>query len=205
MDGWPFVVPAAALSVLAGVFLGRAAALPFLVLAGWVAWFFRDPERTVPEDAKAVVAPADGRVIDVRKVPYPRLLEGEATRVSIFMSVFNVHVNRAPFDGTVREVDYHPGKFFAAYAEKASLENEQSGVVIDTPKGSPILFVQIAGWVARRVVNRLNARERVARGERFGLIRFGSRCDIYLPANVDVWAEVGQKTKAGESVIGVFR
>jgi len=205
LDGWPFVGGAATLTLLGGWLGGW----PWAVVPGlatfFTAWFFRDPERSLPSEPGGIVSPADGRVIDVRRVPYPRLLPGEATRVSIFMSVFNVHVNRVPYAGRVRQVHSNPGKFFAAFAEKASLENEQTAVCVDTDRGVPLLFVQIAGLIARRIVCRLAPAERVQTGERFGLIRFGSRTDIYLPDDVEIRVKVGDRVSGGASVIGVFR
>lgn len=205
MDGFPFVGVPLVLGAGLAFSVGVPWAIPVLVLAVFAAWFFRDPDRAAPADSRAIVSPADGKVIDVRRAVYPRLLKGEATRVSIFMSVFNVHVNRIPFGGTVREVYRNAGRYFAAYAEKASLENEQATVVLDTDRGIPILFVQIAGVIARRIVCRLEAGDRVERGERFGLIRFGSRCDVYLPDSVDVKVRSGDIVVGGETILGVFQ
>ena len=194
------------LTILAFRFFGAWGGFPFLVIAAWTAWFFRDPHRKDPSDASAVVALADGIILGVTNaVPYPRFLPGQAQRVSIFMSVFNVHVNRIPFSGCVRDVNYNPGKFFAAFAEKASLENEQTAVHLETDGGVKIVFVQIAGLIARRIVCRLAQGDRVRRGERFGLIRFGSRCDLYLPDSVEICVKKGDRVYAGESVIGRFQ
>ncbi|HLG20800.1 MAG TPA: phosphatidylserine decarboxylase family protein [Bdellovibrionota bacterium] len=205
VDGLPFVGVGVLLTILGVLILGKWAGLPLGLLTLWTIWFFRDPERTVPSDPNLVVSPADGKVIDVRRTSYPRLLAGEATRVSVFMSVFNVHVNRSPCSGRVRSVQYNPGKYLAAFAEKASLDNEQCAILIDTDRGLPVMFVQIAGLIARRIVCRLAPGESVNRGERFGLIRFGSRCDIYLPDGADVLVRVGDKVHGGSGVIGRFR
>lgn len=205
MDGLPFASVGLILSAITGIFLNPWIALPFALFAGFTLWFFRDPERSISTDPRAIVSPADGRILEVRRVPYPRILSGEAQRVSIFMSPLNVHVNRIPFAGTVRHVEYNPGKFLAAYAEKASLENEQTAVVIETERGDSLMFVQIAGMIARRIICRVQTGERVSRGERYGLIRFGSRCDFYLPDNVDVLVKAGDRVAGARTVIGVFR
>lgn len=203
-DGLPFVGAAVAIALTLGWAAGAAASLPAWLLAAFVAWFFRDPDRVPPADPRAIVSPADGKVIGVDRVPYPRLLTGEATRVSIFMSVFDVHVNRIPFDGTVRQVHRNPGTYFAAWAEKASLRNEQTAVLLDTGGGAPLLFVQIAGWVARRIVCRVAEGEKVGRGERYGLIRFGSRADVYFPSSARVLVRPGERVRGGETALGVF-
>jgi len=201
-DGLPFVGIALLLTLCVGAWFGFWFAFPLAGLSLFIAWFFRDPERTLPEDPRALVSPADGKIIDIRRVPYPRLLSGEATRVSIFMSVVNVHVNRIPFGGKIRQVHYNPGKFLAAFSEKSSLENEQTAIVIDTDRGFPLMLVQIAGLIARRIVCRVSPGESVECGEKYGLIRFGSRADLYLPENVEVTVRVGETVKGGSSVLG---
>ncbi len=205
VDGLPFIFMGVSLTVAVYYFFGPITAVPLSILTGLVVWFFRDPERQIPQDERVLLSPADGKVIDIRRVRYPRLLEGEATKVSIFMSVLNVHVNRIPFGGIIRQVQRNPGKFFVAHAEKASLDNEQVAVVLDTYRGAPLMFVQIAGMLARRIVCRLKVGERVDRGERFGLIRFGSRCDIYLPDAVEAQVKLGENVTGGETVIGKFK
>jgi phosphatidylserine decarboxylase len=205
LDGLPFVAAAWVVTGLAHAFGGPWVASAFGLLAFFVTWFFRDPERTATGGPRAVLSPADGRIIDVRRVPYPRLLSGEATRISIFMSVFNVHVNRIPCSGVVRAVHYNPGKFRVASVEKASLENEQAAVVVDTDTGPPVMFVQIAGLIARRIVCHLSPGERVERGGRFGLIRFGSRCDVYLPEGAEPRVRPGETAHAGETVLGELK
>ena len=203
-DGLPFITIAVLATIFVSALWGYWGA-PLALISVWMVWFFRDPARTIPSDPSAVVSPADGKVIAICRVPYPRLLNGEATRVSIFMNVFNVHVNRVPFSGVVRNLSYNPGRFMVASHDKASLDNEQMAVVVDTPKGGPILFVQIAGLVARRIVCRLREGESVERGLRFGLIRFGSRCDVYLPDSVEVSVGVGDRSIAGQTVLGRFK
>lgn len=202
MDGYPFVAIGLALTAIGAVFGGWLWGIPLGILSVWVIWFFRDPERVPPENPKAIVSPADGKIIDIREVDFPRLAEGPAVRISIFMSVFNVHVNRIPCQGTVRGLHYNPGKYFAAYAEKASMLNEQHAVWLEAEGGKSVVLVQIAGLIARRIINRLSVNEWVERGSRFGLIRFGSRCDLYLPRGTKITTALGEKVKAGASVLG---
>jgi phosphatidylserine decarboxylase len=175
-------------------------ALALTVVALWVAYFFRDPERGGDRGAGIVIAPADGKVVMVTEVDEPAFLHGRATRVSIFMNIFNVHVNRYPVSGTVRFVHYNPGKFLNAAAEKSSLENEQMSVGIESGR-SRVLVRQIAGLIARRVVTYSREGEQVEQGDRMGLIRFGSRVDVFVPPNANVTVNVGQLTFAGVTVV----
>ena len=174
----------------------------------WVAAFFRDPVRTTPADPKLVVAPADGLVTMIKQVTAPLELAGEGglsgeyTRVSIFMSVFDVHINRSPVSGTVRRIGYVPGKFLNADLDKASEDNERQHFLVERGDGIVIGFTQIAGLVARRIVAFVKEGDRVEAGERIGLIRFGSRVDVYLPAGTGSLVLLGQRTIAGETVIG---
>lgn len=186
---------------------------PLLVLAGGVFAFFRDPERVVPQGDNLIVAPADGLVTMIVQVPPPIELQGAdasggaglgtapVTRISIFMSVFDVHINRAPVGGTVRRVIYIPGKFLNADLDKASEENERQHLLIERPGGQTIGFTQIAGLVARRIVPFVKPGDIIAAGQRIGLIRFGSRVDVYLPAGTDAKVLLGQKTIAGETIL----
>ena len=175
-----------------------AAAMSFVAV--WVAYFFRDPERTGERGEQVVIAPADGRVVMITDVDEPTFLHGRALRISIFMNVFNVHVNRYPVSGTVRFVHYNPGKFLNAGTDKSSLENEQMSVGIEAG-ATRVLVRQIAGLVARRIVTYSREGERVDQGERLGIIRFGSRVDVFLPTSATAVVEVGQVTMAGASVI----
>jgi phosphatidylserine decarboxylase len=175
-------------------------AIVLLVLTLWVAYFFRDPERAGERGERVVVAPADGKVVMVTEVDEPTFLRGRATRISIFMNVFNVHVNRYPVGGVVRYVHRNPGKFLNAAAERASLENEQASVGIEAG-GHRVLVRQIAGLVARRIHTYSREGERVEQGERMGLIRFGSRVDVFVPTTADVRVKVGESTVAGVTVI----
>src|SRR5256885_836796 len=155
----------------------------------FTAWFFRNPVRTVPQASNLVVSPGDGRVLAVVEEDEPRFLKDRAIRVSIFLSPLNVHINRTPCEGTVTSVAHFSGKFMVASRPGATLENEQTAVLIETDKGQRVLCVQVAGYVARRIVTWLKPGERVARGERYGLIRFGSRVGVYLPGSTE--GEVG--------------
>ncbi|MBK8249186.1 MAG: phosphatidylserine decarboxylase family protein [Gemmatimonadetes bacterium] len=179
-------------------------AFVFTLLTLWVIYFFRDPERTGPRGDDLVIAPADGRVIQVSEVDEPAFLHGRAIRVSIFMNVFNVHVNRYPITGTVRYVHYNPGKFLNAAVDKASLENEQMSVGIEHPRGR-LLVRQIAGLIARRIVTYSREGDAVEQAEKLGLIRFGSRVDVFLPPGTDITVKVGEHTTAGTSVIARLR
>ena len=170
------------------------------IIALWVAYFFRDPERTGERSDDVVIAPADGKVVLIEDVDEPAFMGGRAHRVSIFMNVFNVHVNRYPVSGTVKYVQYSPGKFLNAAAEKSSTENEQMSVGIETARGR-VLTRQIAGLIARRIVTYSKVGETVAQGDRMGLIRFGSRVDIFLPMNAVVRAKIGDLPVAGSTVI----
>jgi len=172
----------------------------------WVATFFRDPIRTTPTDPKLIVAPADGLVTMITRVPAPPELAGELsgefTRVSIFMSVFDVHINRSPIAGTIRRIAYIPGKFLNADLDKASEDNERQHFLVEREDGVTIAFTQIAGLVARRIMAFVAEGDRVAAGERIGLIRFGSRVDVFLPAGTGSQILLGQRAIAGETILG---
>jgi phosphatidylserine decarboxylase len=170
------------------------------IVALWVAYFFRDPERTGPRGDAVVIAPADGKVVLISDVDEPSFMGGRARRVSIFMNVFNVHVNRYPVTGTVRYVHYNPGKFLNAAVEKSSLENEQMSVGIETARGR-VLVRQIAGLIARRIVTYSKEGEQVEQGQRMGLIRFGSRVDVFLPTSAQLRVKIGDMTLAGSTTI----
>ena len=170
------------------------------LLALWVAYFFRDPERTGARGDRVVIAPADGKVVLIQEVDEPSFMGGRARRVSIFMNVFNVHVNRYPVSGTVAYVHYNPGKFLNAAVEKASLENEQSSVGIETAHGK-VLVRQIAGLIARRIVTYSTMGEHVDQAQRMGLIRFGSRVDLFLPLDAEVKVKIGDAPIAGTTVV----
>ncbi len=177
----------------------------FSAVTVFVCSFFRDPDREVPQDANCLVSPADGKVIIVEKLPSCEYLPEPCVKISIFMNVFNVHVNRMPFDGIVEKVIYSPGKFINASFDKASIHNERNALLIKTEANSRFVVVQIAGLIARRIVNCVKEGERLKKGDRYGMIQFGSRLDLYLPEDFDVAVEVGEKTKAGSTIIGYMQ
>jgi len=170
----------------------------------FIAWFFRNPERTAPDIKGAVLAPADGKIIKVESVEDSPHYPERCNKISIFMSMFNVHVNRIPFSGTISGVRYNPGRFFSANLDKASLDNEYNAITLSTDRGKRICFVQIAGLIARRIICDLKPGDRVTKGDRFGMICFGSRLDIYLPERTRVQVENGQKVRAGTTVLGMI-
>ena len=205
--GWPFIAIFAVASLLLGL-LAEPLGWIGVILTAWCAYFFRDPDRVTPARSGLLISPADGRVSAIEPASPPAELEMDErprTRVSIFMNVFNVHVNRAPADGTVTKVAYHKGKFFNAELDKASEHNERMSLHLQTDEGPDIAVVQIAGLIARRILCYLSGGETVRAGERFGLIRFGSRVDVYLPHDVAPLVSIGQLAIAGETVIADLR
>ena len=206
-EGIPFLAGALALAAVLSLVWPRTipAAIFGVLLAVFVGWFFRNPDRSPPSLPGAVLSPADGRIVYAGENPPGRYFGEPGKRVSVFMSILDVHVNRAPVSGRVVSVQYHPGKFLAANVEKASLANEQNGVLLETPDGHRIAYVQIAGFIARRVVCDVGPGDSVRAGQRVGLIRFGSRVDILLPAAASLSVRVGDRVKAGESVVGVVQ
>jgi phosphatidylserine decarboxylase len=204
--GWPFIGLFAAATLVLALIAKPLGWLGVLATA-WCALFFRDPDRVTPEGADLVVSPADGVVQAVTRAVPPHELGMDAaprTRVSIFLDVFDVHVNRVPATGTVTRLSYRPGKFLNASFDKASEFNERMSVLMRTKTGYDLAFVQIAGLVARRIVCELKPQQAVAAGERFGLIRFGSRLDVYLPDNFRILARKGQRMIGGESVVALL-
>lgn len=207
-EGRKYVLISAVLTILIWVFL-PILTWPFVGLTLWVALFFRDPVRVTPQGAGLVVAPADGLITLIQRVPVPREMAGPdglgdapVVRVSIFMSVFDVHINRTPIAGTIRQVVYISGKFLNADLDKASEENERQHIVVEDRDGRRIGFTQIAGLVARRIVPFVKTGDMVASGQRVGLIRFGSRVDVYLPEGTNCQVILGQRSVAGETVLG---
>jgi phosphatidylserine decarboxylase len=209
-EGWPFVLPGWAL-VLLGAWVARGSPwlwvpeVALFLLAVWLLVFFRDPVRTGPRGDQFVIAPADGKVVDIAVVDEPMYLATRATRISIFMSVFDVHVNRYPATGAVELVRYHRGKFLHAASDKASLDNEQASVGVRSGRG-PVLVRQIAGLIARRIVTDGQPGDRVRQGERLGMIRFGSRVDVFLPvaARAAVRVAVGERVRAGATLLAEY-
>jgi phosphatidylserine decarboxylase len=207
--GRKFLVIAGVITLITYTALSHFLGWLFLGVTIWVAAFFRDPVRTTPQDSKLIVSPADGLVTMIAKVPPPPQLAGEDglaeglyTRVSVFMSVFDVHINRSPVSGRVRRVAYVPGKFLNADLDKASDDNERQYFLVETADGLKIGFTQIAGLVARRILSFVRQGDYVEAGERIGLIRFGSRVDVYLPEGVSPKILLGQRAIAGETIIG---
>ena len=218
-EGYPFIVGSLTITVITGIFTEIWVALIPLFLTVFMIYFFRDPEREIPEGDNIFVSPADGKAILIKNVgkdttpPTPPLLRGGEggvkdtdrgfIEISIFMSPFNVHVNRAPCDGKIKNIQHNKGKFMAAYKDDASLKNENIEMTLETKYGD-ILVRQVAGYVARRAVCRANAGDSLRRGERYGIIKFSSRLDVYLPKDTEIKVKLGDKVKAGETVIGVI-
>ncbi len=202
-EGLPFIGIGSAITLLcfySGFFF---VAVFFGVLTVFTIYFFRDPNRLIHAEEKTVLTPADGRIIDIRHLNDGKNPLGEpAIKVSIFMSIFSVHVNRVPIRGRILNIDYHPGKFFSANLDKASEQNENNSVTLQTDQGHKIVFVQIAGLVARRIVCWIKTGDRVGSGQRCGLIRFGSRLDVYIPKGTRLLGSMHQKVKAGETKLG---
>ena len=198
-EGWPFLAIGIVVSAVAGWFIGWWS-LPLWLATLFVLQFFRDPARDVPDEPRAVVSPADGRIVMVGRAQDP-YLKREALKISVFMNVFNVHSNRAPVDGVVKERWYFPGAFVNAALDKASLENERSALWLRTAGGADVTCVQIAGLIARRILCYVDAGAQLVRGQRFGFIRFGSRVDVYLPLDAEPKAAIGDKVYAAETVL----
>jgi len=205
VEGRPFFGTLIVVTIIIAAFQCAWWTLLFGGLTAFVMYFFRNPERVVPREEGAVISPADGRIVQKKTVREDKYLGGEAIKVSVFMNVFNVHVNRAPYKGKVTQVDYCPGKFVNASLDKASELNERNAVLMETEEGKKLLFVQIAGLVARRIVCYVGAGDRLEKGERFGLIRFGSRVDVYFPPDADIKVQMGDTVKAGETILGYIK
>jgi len=202
-EGWPFLAVAGVASVAVNWWAGFWWASPLWLTTLFILQFFRDPPRAVPQDPKAVLSPADGRIVAVERGEDP-YLKRDALKISVFMNVFNAHSNRSPVDGEIRNAWYFPGKFFNAELSKASLENERNALWIRTPSGEDVTCVQVAGLIARRILCYAKAGQKLARGERYGFIRFGSRLDVYLPPSAVPRASIGDKVYAAETVLATF-
>ncbi len=203
-EGYPFIAFAAFVTLITAILGYELLAWPALLVTTFVVAFFRDPERMTDAKPEELISPADGKVIIIEELFDETYLQEQVIKVSIFMNVFNVHVNRIPMDGTIQEIHYKPGQFYSADSEKGALLNERCGVTMQTKTGHRMVFVQVAGLIARRIVNWLEPADTVQRGERFGLIRFGSRVDLYLPITSKVSVELGQKVSAGKTPIASF-
>ncbi len=201
-EGFPFIGAAAGITLIAGWLGWTPVAAVAAVLTLFVSWFFRNPARVIPQGSRLIVAPGDGKVLAVEEEFEPRYLKDRSVRISIFLNVFDVHINRLPCDGTIEDVQYQPGLFLVASKPNATLKNEQNAVMIKTAKGAKVLCVQVAGLIARRIVCWVNPRDRAVRGERYGLIRFGSRMDTFLPVGTAIKVSVGDRVKGGETILG---
>ena len=201
-EGYRFILPSAALALLALAMGWKWAALGLFVLALALMGFFRDPDRIPPEGEGFILSPADGKIVGIRKIAGSGIPEGSETRVSIFLSPLDVHVNRAPVSGKVEGIDYRKGRFFAAYREEASSRNERNAMRIVDPQGRRLGVVQIAGVMARRIICYVQPGDLLAQGQRVGLIMFGSRVDLFLPDRCPMEVVEGQRVRGGETVIG---
>lgn len=201
-EGYPFIALFAFVTLIFALLGWAFLTFIFLCLTLFATYFFRNPERVIPSAEDAVLAPADGKIVFVGEVDEDRFFHGRTLKVSIFMSVFNVHVNRVPCSGKVVDMFYNKGKFINAALDKASLENEQGGVFLETTQGKNVLFVQVAGLIARRIVCYPKIGDALVRGQRYGLIRFGSRVDVYLPTDAKIDVTIGDHTVGGETILG---
>ena len=205
-EGYGWIFGLGALSLTLGLLGWQPFGWLVLGLTLFVAFFFRDPDRAIPDDERFIVSPADGRVITIEQHAQGRYLsEQPSSRVGIFLSPLDVHVNRVPISGQVTQIQYQPGIFRAAFASDAAEVNEQNAVMLQDTQGRHFIVVQIAGMLARRIVCRLKDGEQVEQGDRYGMIMLGSRVDLYCPAEVELKVEVGQRVKAGETIIGEYR
>jgi len=201
VEGYPFILGAAFVTLVLALLSWKVPALLALGVTFFITYFFRNPQRLSPDDENLVLAPADGVVIYLGNAPENHLGE-EMLKISIFMSVFNVHINRVPLSGRVLDTFYVRGKFLDVRDEKATFENEQSGMILQTEKGVKIVVVQVAGLIARRIISYAEKGDLLRRGCRYGLIRFGSRLDVYLPKDIDLRVAIGDRTVGGETVLG---
>lgn len=204
-EGFPFLGIGAGVALLLGLLGWTVVAVAAAGLTLFAAWFFRNPARVIPQGPGLVVAPGDGTVIAIEEEFESRFLKDRSVRLTIFLNVFDVHVNRIPCEGVVEDIQYQRGAFLLASNPEATLKNEQNALFLRTAQGAKVLCVQVAGLIARRIVCWLSPGERVMRGERFGLIRFGSRMDTYLPLGTELKVAVGQRVKGGETIVGVLR
>ena len=201
-EGIPFIAIPAGVTLVTAWLGWPVVAFVGALVTLFVAWFFRNPTRAVPTGHNLVVAPGDGKVIAIEEEFEPRYLKERSMRVTIFLNVFNVHINRMPCDGVVEDVQYQPGLFLVASKPEATIRNEQNAVMIKTYEGIKVLCVQVAGLIARRIVCWVSPRDRAIRGERYGLIRFGSRMDTFLPMGTKLRVAVGERVKGGETILG---
>jgi len=199
-EGWPFLAGSFVIAILATIFGGCVLSVLTWIVALFVLQFFRDPAREIPQQARAVLSPADGRIVKVERTR-DEYLQRDAIKVSVFMNVFNVHSNRSPVDGVVQQIWYNPGKFVNADLDKASTENERNAIWLKTADGQDVTSVQVAGLIARRILCYVKAGDQLARGQRYGFIRFGSRVDVYLPLTATVKVAIGDKVSATTTIL----
>lgn len=201
-DGIPFIGAGVGVTLLTAWLGWTIVAVGAGILTFFVSWFFRNPSRVVPQGVRLVVAPGDGKIIAIEEEFEPRFIKDRSIRISIFLNVFDVHINRVPCEGVIEEVQYQPGLFLVASKPDATLRNEQNALMIRTAQGAKVLCVQVAGLIARRIVCWVSPGDRAVCGERFGLIRFGSRMDTFLPIGTAVKVAVGDRVKGGETILG---
>ena len=201
-EGVPFIGAAVGVTLLAGWLGWIIVAVGAAILTLFVSWFFRNPSRVIPQGPRLVVAPGDGKVLAIEKEFEPRFIKDPSIRISIFLNVFDVHINRIPCEGIIEDVQYQPGLFLVASKPDATLRNEQNALMIRTVQGTKVLCVQVAGLIARRIVCWISPGDQAVCGERFGLIRFGSRMDTFLPIGTAVKVAVGDRVIGGETILG---
>lgn len=200
--GWLFIGASAFTTFVLALCGLTVFAIIGLLVTFFICYFFRDPDRMTPNEPNAVISPADGRVVSTGMVEENPFIDGPCVKIGIFMNIFNVHVNRIPFSGKIKDIRYFPGKFYSADKEEASVSNEHNAVILETEKNQTICFVQIAGFIARRIICFVKKEDVMTCGQRFGLICFGSRVDVFLPADTPLSVAKGDKVKAGSTVIG---
>lgn len=205
LEGYPFILFCAFTALIFAILEIPYAAIPALFITAFVLYFFRDPERVHPANPNAFISPADGKVIIAEKISDDRFMQSEVLKISIFMNVFNVHVNRFPCSGTVKEVVLNPGKFYSADSEKGALQNEYCAITVESANNIKYCVVQVAGLIARRIICWAEKGDALTTGQRYGLIRFGSRVDLYLPVDFEPTVKVGDKVSAGETILGFPR
>jgi phosphatidylserine decarboxylase len=201
-EGYPFIIFSLVITVFVAFFGIGWLTILFALVTFFIIWFFRNPERYFQEEEKVLISPADGKIIKIEKVEISGRISGKFKKISIFMNVFNVHVNRTAYSGRIEAINYHQGKFFSANLDKASQDNERNEVLIRTADGRSIWMVQIAGLIARRIICWVSPGNDVKKGERFGIICFGSRVDVYLPEDSLVSVKLQDKVKAGQTPLG---
>jgi phosphatidylserine decarboxylase len=201
-EGYPFIIFSLVVTFFVA-FLGLCwLIISFVFITFFIVWFFRNPKRSFQDEEKVLISPADGKIIKIENVEVNGTISGRFKKISIFMNVFNVHVNRAPYSGKIEAINYHEGKFFSANLDKASQDNERNEIMIRTEDGRRVWIVQIAGLIARRIVCWVDVGANIKKGERCGLIRFGSRVDVYLPEDSIISVQLKEKVKAGHTSLG---